>query len=229
MGKLVNLTLLRRAPGVARAGRGPSGRVARVMAYFLAHGRGPANARTALDYLRDVEPELISELRDDLLALPEAERHDELDRRVAKLRRLVGRAIGTCRGRWGVPLAHLPADGCYLDVPDEPAHPQDLWEARRGMPRDVATRFEAALERLVELAQRLDDGTDAEFRAIGSGPASRALRRWGVRPRVFGPDDESWELRTEYNRLLARLTGAARRWQPSDGAETGDPAGARNG
>ena len=229
MAKLVNLTLFRLAPEVARAQRGPTGRVAKVMAYLLVHGRGARNARTALDYLRAVEPNLIWRLRDDLLALPEAERHDELERRVARLNRAVRRAIAACRRRWAMPLVHVPEDGFYLDVPDEPAECDELREARGAMPRDVAARFDAGLERLAELAQSLDDSADHGTRAVDSQPVNRAHRRWGLRPRIYGQDDGVWELQSEYNRLLTRLTGAARRWQPQDDVSTHKPADVRNG
>jgi len=226
MGKLVNLTLLRLAPEVAQAGRGPYGRVAKVMAYLLAHGRGPGHARTALDYLRDAEPERLWELRDSLLALPEGEGHGKLEIGVAKLKRRVTRAIDACRRRWAMPVVHTSGDAYYLAVPDEPAGREELRRARRAMPREVASRFEADLRRLTALGRMLDGPADPTSRTPESPAAGRALRRWGLRPRVHGQGDEAWNLRCEYNGLATRLTSMAR---CQGGASPDGTAGARNG
>lgn len=119
MSAIRDLTLRRWLPVLCpEATRAPSGRVARVMIYFLANGRGKANARHWLDYLSEMEPEQLDRLRIGLALTRSGKEREFSGREIVALRRRVRSALATARRRWNLPLRNAGNEHFYVDLPE---------------------------------------------------------------------------------------------------------------
>jgi len=205
----IDLTLLRWAPAIPQGGRAPRGRVRRAMQFLLAHARGRDNAQTVVDYVRTMEPEIVSRLRDDLLALPDGQREAHLADQTARLKAGLRRAMEDCRRRWDLPVVTLPGDAYYVDLPDGLAALGDPEEARARLPHDQQPAFDHMVRVLSEIDDALGDAPDGSRGALvplSDRLAARVQRRWGVRPARY-------DVSVEVAVLLARreeLGGALR-------------------
>ncbi len=141
MSATTDITLARWLPVICpEAPRVPSGRVARVMSYFLGHARGRENARHWLDYVTEMEPDQLDRIRIGLALTPTGHERAFSTREIRLLRRRVRTAMATARRRWGLPLVATPDDTFYVDLPvDEPAPRAPQPEA----PRYVSANEEA--------------------------------------------------------------------------------------
>jgi len=124
MSEARNLTLNRWVPLLApNAGRLPTGRVARVMTYYLANARGRNNARHWLDYVAAIEPESLDRIRIGLALAPAGRQEEFSSRELAVLRRKVRSAIAAARKAWNLPILSLNEDVYYVDLPED--HPAE--------------------------------------------------------------------------------------------------------
>ncbi len=122
MSAIRDLTLRRWLPVICpEATRAPSGRVARVMAYYLANGRGKANARHWLDYLSEMEPEQLDRLRIGLALTRSGREREFSGREMVALRRRVRAALATARRRWNLPLCNAGDERFYVALPEDEA------------------------------------------------------------------------------------------------------------
>lgn len=116
-----NLTLRRWLPVLCpEATRVPSGRVARVMSYYLANARGRANTKHWLDYVAAMEPEALDRIRIGLALAPSGSEEYFSCREIRVLRRRIKTALATARKRWNVPIVGMADDSFYVDLPEGP-------------------------------------------------------------------------------------------------------------
>ncbi len=118
MSATTDFTLERWLPVICPdAPRTPSGRVARVMSYFLAEARGRENARHWLDYVTAMEPDQLDRIRIGLALTPTGSEREFSTREIRLLRRRVRTAMATARRRWGLPLVATGDDTFYVCLP----------------------------------------------------------------------------------------------------------------
>jgi hypothetical protein len=210
MGNVANLTLRRWSDAVPE-GAQPRGRVGRVVTYYLAHARGPAQARSVLDYVRQMEPAFIEELRGALLRLPESRREDEVDRQIGLMKQRVRAAMRTARTRWGIPIVHGHEDFYYVEVDSHLMDLEELLSLRMTLPPESLAEFDRGLARAARLADALEEAEAPHGRGALLGAASRrAQRRWGVAPICYDYDPEAEPLLEQRDSLLRHLTAMVR-------------------
>jgi hypothetical protein len=123
MSSTQNLVLERWLPVLApEAQRTPTGRVARIMTFYLTSSRGRENAKHWMEYVAEVEPESLDRIRIGLALAPSGHEDDFSARELGLLRRRVRTSIATARKRWGLPIREVEEDVFYVDLPPEPAH-----------------------------------------------------------------------------------------------------------
>lgn len=115
-----NLVLQRWLPVLApEAQRAPTGRVARVMTFYLANARGRENARHWMEYVAEIEPEALDRIRIGLALAPTGREEDFSVRELALLRRRVRAAIATAKRRWGLPIHEVEEGLFFVNLPDD--------------------------------------------------------------------------------------------------------------
>lgn len=119
-----NLVLQRWLPVlVPDAQRAPTGRVARVMTFFLSHARGRSSAKHWMEYVSELEPEALDRIRIGLALAPMGQEDEFSVRELSLLRRRVRAAIATARRRWALPIREIEEDVFFVDLAcdaDEP-------------------------------------------------------------------------------------------------------------
>lgn len=112
-----DLTLRRWLPVLCpEATRVPTGRVARVMTYYLAHCVGRHNARHWLDYVSEMEPDQLDRIRIGIALARRSKEREFSGREILMLRRRVRAALATARRRWNLPVRPTGDERFYIDL-----------------------------------------------------------------------------------------------------------------